>query len=509
MHIGSGNKINQIMLWGRLAARVAAAVILTAFIASCGSSPGYSYTVGGVVSGLAGSGLVLQNNLGDDLSISKNGSFSFPQAIADGGVYAVTIKSQPGSAGGLHQACYVVNGSGAIKGAVASVQVNCTQPPPRFAVDSAGTLAASATYNAVSGAFSIQSYTIAQGTGALAPVTTETAAAYPPAVAIADIGAVKKMYAVHVSADTVSTYTLAADGTLSGKTDTALPSGSHPVSVTVVPVGSSTYAFVPARDTQKIYVYSVDPATGALSGLAATADTGRNPSSLTIARIASSGVYAAYVRNAGDGTISAYTIDPATGAFSAQGTTATAGANTSIVVNAAGTHAYALSTGANTIYAYRVDAATGALSLSTTNSTPSNPIALLIDPSGQFAYTPNFRSNSISLFRIDGGSGTMTGDTAVATGTNPYSVTFDPDGKFLYAANYGSNNVSAYTINQTTGGLTAVAGSPFAAGTNPYAIVTRKIGTAGAYVYVAWVYHAGGEAYTYTIDPTTGALTKQ
>lgn len=509
MHIGSGNKLNQIMHWGRLTARVAAAVMLTALLTSCGSSPGYSYTVGGVVSGLAGSGLILQNNLGDDLSITKNGSFSFPQAIADGGVYAVTVKSQPGSASGLHQTCTVVNGSGVIKGAVAGIQVNCTQPPPRFAIDAAGTVATAAIYNAVSGAFGVQSYTIAQSNGALTPVTTETAAAYPPSVAIADIGAVKKMYAVHIQADAISTYTLAADGTLSGKTDTTLPSGSHPVSVTLAPVGSSTYAFVPARDAQKIYVYSVDSATGALTGLAATADTGRQPSSITIGKIASSNVYVAYVVNAGDGTISAYTIDPATGAFSAQGTTATAGANTSFVLNAAGTHAYALSTGSNTIYAYRVDAATGALWLSTTISTPSNPIALLIAPSGQFAYTPNFRSNSISLFRIDGGSGTLTGDTAVAAGTNPYGLAFDPDGKYLYAANYGSNNVSAYAIDQTTGGLTAVAGSPFAAGTNPYAITTKKIGVEGAYVYVAYVSHAGGDVHVYTITPTTGALTKQ
>ena len=41
-------------------------------------------------------------------------------------------------------------------------------------------------------------------------------------------------------------------------------------------------------------------------------------------------------------------------------------------------------------------------------------------------------------------------------------------GGFAYVANYGSNNVSAYTINATSGALTPVAGSPFAAGTNPY-----------------------------------------
>ena len=47
-------------------AKTVGVVSLVAILASCGTSPGYSYTVGGTVSGLAGSGLVLQNNGGDD-----------------------------------------------------------------------------------------------------------------------------------------------------------------------------------------------------------------------------------------------------------------------------------------------------------------------------------------------------------------------------------------------------------------------------------------------------------
>ena len=45
------------------------------------------YTVGGQVSGLAGTGLVLQNNAGDNLSITDNGAFTFPTALADGSRY--------------------------------------------------------------------------------------------------------------------------------------------------------------------------------------------------------------------------------------------------------------------------------------------------------------------------------------------------------------------------------------------------------------------------------------
>jgi hypothetical protein len=82
-----------------------------------------SYAVGGTVSGLAGTGLVLQNNAADDLPVAANGGFVFPAAVASGAAYAVTVKTQPG---GPTQLCSVAQGSGTI-GAddVASVQVAC------------------------------------------------------------------------------------------------------------------------------------------------------------------------------------------------------------------------------------------------------------------------------------------------------------------------------------------------------------------------------------------------
>jgi hypothetical protein len=46
-------------------------------------------------------------------------------------------------------------------------------------------------------------------------------------------------------------------------------------------------------------------------------------------------------------------------------------------------------------------------------------------------------------------------------------VAVDPTGKFVYLASEYSNDVSGYTINPTTGALTAISGSPFAAGRFP------------------------------------------
>ena len=62
--------------------------MLTACGGGGGSEPTVNdYTIGGTVSGLVGTGLVLQNNGGDDLTISSDGSFVFASAIADGASY--------------------------------------------------------------------------------------------------------------------------------------------------------------------------------------------------------------------------------------------------------------------------------------------------------------------------------------------------------------------------------------------------------------------------------------
>ena len=66
--------------------------------------------IGGTVSGLPGS-LVLQNNGGDDLTVTGSGSFTFAKAIDDGLRYEVTIKTQPSG-----ETCTVSQGSGRFPG---------------------------------------------------------------------------------------------------------------------------------------------------------------------------------------------------------------------------------------------------------------------------------------------------------------------------------------------------------------------------------------------------------
>ena len=80
-------------------------------------------TVGGTVTGLKGKGLILQNNAGDDVALSADGSFKFPTTVAAGAAYAVTVKAQPSTP---TQTCSVAKGTGTIDAAdVTSVEVTC------------------------------------------------------------------------------------------------------------------------------------------------------------------------------------------------------------------------------------------------------------------------------------------------------------------------------------------------------------------------------------------------
>jgi hypothetical protein len=89
---------------------------------SGGSADGSAtYTVGGNVSGLSGT-VVLQDNGGDNLSLTANGAFTFATALAGGTAYAVTVKTNPSG-----QTCTVSNGTGTIASAnITNVTVTCT-----------------------------------------------------------------------------------------------------------------------------------------------------------------------------------------------------------------------------------------------------------------------------------------------------------------------------------------------------------------------------------------------
>jgi hypothetical protein len=109
-------------------------LISALLIASCGGGGGSNstvptsgsvlYTIGGNVYGLSGSGLTLQNNGGDNLSVTASGAFTFATALSSGVSYNVSVLTQPSS---TSQTCVVADGSGTIQGqSIGNIAVTCT-----------------------------------------------------------------------------------------------------------------------------------------------------------------------------------------------------------------------------------------------------------------------------------------------------------------------------------------------------------------------------------------------
>src|ERR1700740_1526965 len=73
-----------------------AAVSAAAFaLSGCPITGGARFTVGGTLTGLSGSGLVLQLNGGADLAFNSDGGFSFGTRLDNGAAYSVTVMTQP------------------------------------------------------------------------------------------------------------------------------------------------------------------------------------------------------------------------------------------------------------------------------------------------------------------------------------------------------------------------------------------------------------------------------
>jgi FG-GAP repeat len=93
---------------------------LALLLSACIFDKSSSFRIGGSVSGLTGSGLVLQNNGGDNLAVSSSGSFTFPAEVKKDQSYHVTVFTQPSG-----QTCTMSNGSGTAKANVTNVAVTC------------------------------------------------------------------------------------------------------------------------------------------------------------------------------------------------------------------------------------------------------------------------------------------------------------------------------------------------------------------------------------------------
>lgn len=447
---------------------------------SDGSNPTPESVIGGFVRGLPlGQNLVLQNNGGDNVTVSANGSFVFPSRAASGTPYAITILSQPRG-----QHCVVANADGTVGAANLTPTVTC----PHFAYVT----------NAQSN--SISAYAIQPELGVLLPVPGGPVAtgSGPNVVTIGPDG--KFAYVANVWGNSISAYRInPSSGALTEVAGSPFAACGGPWAVTIDPGGRFIYASNTSYNGS-VCALSIYPVSGALTPIAGSPfEAGAYPSHVVTDP---SGAFA-YVTSAGGCyCLYAYKINALDGSLAPAGTVSIGNPTVSVSVDNSGKFVYVADYTANNIHAFTIDPRSGALS-----SIAGSPFAAGIAPSrvtlsndGKFAYVPNAGPpGSVSAYHIDGSSGALTAVVGSPFAAPDYVsyVTLDPSGKFAYA---GGGNLSAYRIDSSSGALISIAGSPYSIQGG-----AMTIDPTGQFAY--FVNANSNQVMAYRIDGGSGALT--
>jgi 6-phosphogluconolactonase (cycloisomerase 2 family) len=412
-----------------------------------------TFTIGGTVSGLSGTGLVLQDNGGNNLPINPGATiFTFATPIASGGSYDVTVLSQPSSP----NPCVVADGSGPItNGNITSVQVTC------------GTLAYASNQNDDT----ISAYLVSvDGTLTALPSSPFLAGSNPAGLAVDSSQTF--LYVANVHSGDVSGYAIAPDGSLSPIPGSPFPAASGAISVAIDPTGSFLYvpscgAACAGTGNGAIAAFSITPGTGALVPVPGSPfAAGTSPYEMAFVTPGVTGTFA-YVANRGSNNISGFSIQP-NGALSAV-SGSPFGAGTSplaLAVDQAFDQLFAVNASSGTVSAYSVHV-DGSLLLFSTISTGASTTSAAVDANQDLYVTGGsgvlgFAANALPVTPIAG--------SPFAAGPGPNAVRIPSGGEFLYAVNEGGNSVSGYSINASTGQLTPTPSSPFATGASPYSI---------------------------------------
>lgn len=499
-----------------------------------GSPPPTQYTIGGTVTGLSGT-VVLQDNGGDNLSVTQSGSFTFATKVNSGGAYAVTVMTQPSG-----QTCTVASGSGTASANVTTVAVTCANASSGVTIggtvtgltgtglallDNGGdSLSVSqngtftfATALATGAAYAVtvgtqpsgQMCTVASGSGTTASANI-TNVAVTCATSAASVG--KFAYTASNTAGTIYAYTIDATTGALTLVGTPYPDGTHPAAVSLAPNGK--FAFSASDGGTEIHAFTIDQTSGALMEVAgspfpvtgfttgsANPDIAVDPQSTHL-----------YLASAADALVAGFAIDPTSGKLTPiAGSPYAAGTNAGGIpaFTPDGKYLYVVNQNATgSVSGYAVDPTSGQLTPLTGSPFPagSNPYWVAFTADGKYAYVANNGADSISAYSVTAGVLTALTTPTFATDEHPEDLTIDATGTHLYApvGNGGANGaVDAYTIN-ADGTLTVVTGSPYPVGIGPRFV---NIDPSGRFAYVSSAGSGGTGVFGFSITATTGALT--
>jgi 6-phosphogluconolactonase (cycloisomerase 2 family) len=430
-------------------------------------------TIGGTVTGLAGTGLQLTNNGGNALSISANGDFTFTTPIASGAAYAVAVSVQPTVP---TQACTVANGSGTVVGTnITNVAVNCVTS--RFTVG--GTISGLAQGGSVvlqnnagdnltvsaNGSFTFATPVISGGAFAVTALSNATRVCTPTAatgtVVSANITTVvircrtKFAYLSNEGGTrSVSSYTIGANGGFTNASSipvstNTLITGQTPraTGVALTPSGGHVIVASDADNSVvadgELQVFSVNANTGALTFVSATRMGLPVYDNTFCGNLTSGSISCGIGRNSAPETV---VIHP-NGRFVyvMDGVARGACNNASAPCNDP-------RGGNRVIVRYSFDPATGTLTFQDRHYVEGFT-SMAIDARGRFIWGTSFLERQIFAFRIDQTTGALTfsGGTFIGMTNGDMQFGIDPNGNNAYVSHFSDLTIDAYTIDQTTG----------------------------------------------------------
>src|SRR5690606_32126792 len=198
-------------------------------LAACGGggggkgTPTVTYTVSGTISGLKGSAVLA--NAGDTVTVTGDGSFSFPTPVPEGSTYDAQVQSLQFA----NQTCLVANGTGTANADVDDIVVTCLpHNVPKYAYV--------ANYNGAT----LSQYAIGAD-GALSPVAGGSVAteSEPNSVAVHPNG--RFVYVTNSASNSISQFAIGADGALSPLSPASVTTNNGPSFITVAPSGKAAY----------------------------------------------------------------------------------------------------------------------------------------------------------------------------------------------------------------------------------------------------------------------------
>lgn len=318
------------------------------------------------------------------------------------------------------------------------------------------------------------------------------------------------LYTVGAGANSIQGFHIQASGELASTSVAAFPTNPRPVALALHP--STNFLYEVNITSNTVAGFSIDHTAGILSPVGSAlppVSTGPSP----VAVGANAGGQFLFVLNQGDASISVYSIDVARGILTQVGSPVPTNISTtvqSMAVSPTAQFLYVLSGSApSTISVFSIGAngTPAAAGGAFTGVANSNITGITIDSKGQFLYaTDSANNNVISLSIAASGALTQVAGSPFAAGTQPAAVAVDGTGTFVYVSNAGSNNVSAF--KSAAGVLTQVPGSPFTTqGTGTVAITQPGfliVDATNTFLYVSNVATRGIAAFG--INAADGSL---